>query len=604
MSSFLDEVLNKKKNKEQREEDKGALAGLENWSEEFWGKTKEEPKDEFPQAGYEEKGIGHSKQIICNAQELIKNYFQAFIDSHKVEEQGICNKLIYSCKKGLIPTWVLFITSAYLHDIGLNCYCIFKDLSDILGDNRAYPFDLEQYLYEYHHYASFLILFTISPWELNSSREKGGRGTFPLPEVPYLNKIPKKKTGCGSHLIKDLNQKLWNIHNSFFENKTDISFIDFKVILAVLSLRHKNFDTNRVNRLLRDFKEPAVKKVMNPAIEAFDKWMCYFERAAAWTEKVKQRYDDKRIDFSGKESFCGTHKKILDIYLAESLLQYGDKTDITLNRLVRGPGANSKNSNKNAISPLQKFCEALEKDNEVGYFNTELSQKLVTDFARARACLFLPVPLVTVKQLPVADPKSRERELFVFFHYFRFKSDDKLFRQIRFFNEREFFDLDFIKAIRFHLPAVLETLMEVKEGKIDNPIFKIMLKMTECRIDDGRLKDAEDIKDFTENLIKSNFKGIDARSHQYEFLLKGVIELLRKRRTDIGNSNPQESTENCFPYTLQNRSAIKRFFYPYLKILQAKTKKHGSGEVFVDTCDLKVPTNYEIMPVLNLFLKK
>lgn len=578
MNTFLDDLFEHRSEDIQSKDPKiEALEELDKWSQDFWRVDPEKLKIQFAQQGYEDKGHGHIEQIISNVGELLENYFEVL--SQLNEFPGNEKKKL---KEGFKLNLILFYAAVHLHDIGMRFPGIFKALSGYVDGKGRNPLHIGEIIHNYHHYASFIILMEMSRPEAIDIDD--------IKEKPYLSNIRGiKEINTAVDNINKLNAKLKGIHYSYFR-KFFKDFGEFKILLAILCLLHKEVNIDYVNNITRKFKDGKTG-----TINIFNKWWSYFERAQAWTDKMYQRFSrDGTVNLPA----CSDHELlmqndetdrmpgILDPALVEALLQYGDKTEITIARLARIPIGYKQESFSE--SPLKDFRNDTKYDNQEGYICTNIAQRVISDFARARACRFITVPLITVEKIKKEQSKETKPELNIVIHYLRFDGDDDVFRWIRFHNEKDFFDLGFLRAIRFHIPVIIHLLEnEDKASKQykKNPVFALTFKKEDHSImNEGDLKNLFCI--FPTNPGKDSFP--DTK--------KGLILLRYTRNKDKENGiNSRQS----FPYTRENRMIIDKYSQ-----LLIKHKEKDSQKVFHETCDMTVPASFEIMAVLNLFTEE
>lgn len=563
MNTFLEDMLKDKK-----------LKGLDKWSRSFW-RVNPDPnslKIQFSQQGYEDKGYGHIQRIISNVGELLENYFTILSKLNKIRGKG---KMKEAFKENLI----LFYVAAHLHDIGMKFPGIFEALSKYVNENSQNPLHIGKITHEYHHYISFIVLMEMICQEIGS---KG----------PYLSNISKSHPEGCKRLIEDkenLNFILNNIFERYFSDlkKSIERPWEFKVILAILCLLHKEVNIDYVHRILRNFKDENTKNSI--VVETFNRWWSYFERANLWTEKMCQRflrYDSiEPPECDDMELLEASSGQKIDLSLVEALLQYGDKTEITIARLARNH-LDDLDENKNPKKKmfLGIFIKDTKYDGQKGYICTNIAQGVISDFARTRACLFIPVLLITVENMAGKSKNVSSNEVIpeinIVIHYLRFEGDDNVFKRIRYYNEKDFFELGFLRVIRFHLPAVIHLLKEADtlDKKYEkNPVFTLTFKMEEHSIQD--------------NGISTLLSGFPESSKGYK-LLKGTI---------MGYTNEDGKPRKDFPYTRQNIEAIERISQPYLDS-EDRFKVKEPKKVFYETCDLEVPASFEVMAVLNLFM--
>lgn len=456
-----------------------SLKKLADWSEVFWVVDPEPAKirSQNAQQGYEEKGLGHIDRIISNVGEFLESYFDAL---YKVNKSGDDDKEAFLCQMHEVfeKNLVLFYTAAHLHDIGMRFPGIFKALSDFVKDKGQNPLHIGGLVHQYHHYASFIILMEMCCLKEFTKIEMKTR--------PYLANIIDERNNKKNQpvliCLDKLNINLKNIHSKFSEKTSlELPFKEFKVILAILCLLHKDTDEKTLQNILRKFRDGG-----DNLIEIFNKWWSYFERSKSWTDKVFERFSREKtnelpecddaeliIAESTKEK-APPSKSIIDLALVEALLQYGDKTEISIARLARIPLAEKGSPPINEM-PLKMFIDDTKYDGRKGYINTKMAQRVISDHARARACCFIPVALVTVEK-KVNKKKYQspeEAELNTVIHYLRFPGDENILKYIRYQNEKDFYDLGFFRVMRFHLPSVI---YHSSYALRRNPVFSLKFK--------------------------------------------------------------------------------------------------------------------------------
>jgi hypothetical protein len=315
-------------------------------------------------------------------------------------------------------------------------------------------------------------------------------------------------------------------------------------------------------------------------------------RSREWTFKLRERIpyvSDPNKRFSGSqqviikgisqspsgEGACDsgektTNNEILDLLLVEALLQYGDKTEITIARLAREIKVTEEIQN----IPLKQFKNDVNYDNQKGFICTDMAQRIISSFARFRACRFIPLILVDVRE--VKENGIIKEKMDVIMHYVRFDSDDDIFRILRYHNEKDFFDLGFLEVIQIHIPMLVDNW---PNRPTKNPFLEIEFKKVEDPFDKLPKKLEKQLSKILEKLGGKDF-------------FKDAIEYDKSHR----HINPKDR----FPYTPQNRKAIREHSWSILNP-EEKKKAEGIKKAFCKTCDLIVPASFEIMAVLNLF---
>lgn len=526
------------------DEIKSKLDELDQWSRRFWEIMPDENSAAiFAQQGYEDKGYGHIERIINNVEDLLKNYYEV-LPSLNGQTPGYEDFLKY-----LRPNLILFGVAAYLHDIGMKFPGIFEALKDLVKTNAHNALHISEIIHNYHHYTSFIVLLEMSSQDL--------AGINQASEFPYLSNIPENERDQVKRYLEELKEALKKIHSDIFENFID-TLEEFFVLLAILCLLHKEVHFDYVESILRKFQ------IKGNIVEYFNKWWSYLDRARKWTENLLKRVTDSQSTdkrFSGSEQILLTRKngEPLDLLFVEALLQYGDKTEITIARLTREQSIyvdQDAMKIKKKIRPLEKFVEDTKYDNSKGFICTDMARRVISDFARFRACRFIPVQSIAVEKEPQKNPKR----LAVVIHYLRFDHDEEIFRLLRYHNEKDFDDLGFLEIIQSHLPLLLADL------KPGNPPPKITFKKMESPF---------------------------SETNGYSMSPK-VKEIMDDEITRNVNE------EDRFPYTPQNRQAIRKHSLSIIDPEERK-KAEGTKKVFYETCDLIVPSSFELMAVLNLF---
>ncbi|MBU1700236.1 MAG: hypothetical protein KJ970_07855 [Candidatus Eisenbacteria bacterium] len=304
--------------------------------------------------------------------------------------------------------------------------------------------------------------------------------------------------------------------------------------------------------------------------QSLRRWQSYFARARESLKKIIDLYRSKEnIDsrLEGYELLDVNNNIHIDPMLAEALLQYGDKTDITISRLHR-PGQNTNNS------PLHTFLEAISHDEKEGYLCVDIARSILSPFARYRASRFLPVDSIRINpaavrihsgEKPNAKNEIVPAGLDIVITYWWIESwADELFRLIRYHNEKDFYDLGFLDVIRFNIPLFFSKLnTPIKRNKDPIPVIRFFYKK-------HTIKNNE-----TNNL--DNIEAIDF-----------VIGKLK-------------SASSRFPFTSENIKAL-RSCSPS-SIHQKKLDRPPQPEcAFYETADGLIPGSFEILAILNTFL--
>lgn len=536
MNKFLESFFKKSNEKPELEK----LEKLQEWGKGFWSSYAEERKSKFAQQGYEDKGYGHIERIISNVGELLQNYCEALYELNFGKgNNGETSKSRKDFESEFLahlePNLIMFYTAAYLHDIGMGFAGIFEALEKIIKGGGESALHVSEIIHNYHHYTSFIVLLEMSyinikeieqelkksPAELEAMIEKfvNEKASDILKDSHYLNNIPDniKIQSIGS-LVR-LKIILKDIYNEYFiKVPTKNGFKDeneFFVVLAILCLLHKEVNHEYVKSIIRNFKDDHKE-----TIDHFNKWWEFLNRAREWTktaprwlqEKLSQ--DGKKEDIFPELITCKSknspekepekhREKKLDLLLVEALLQYGDKTEITIARLSRYPkvAENDQTKEETEITiarlarepiaaendqteenpdekflelPLRNFIKDIEWDNKKGFICTDMAKRVISNFARFRACRFIPLFLVRIENDIDAKPPCLDISML----YFRFPNDEEMFQVLRYHNEKDFYDLGFLEVIRVHIPILLYYPgEEIKK----NPLLDIKFRKLEYR---------------------------------------------------------------------------------------------------------------------------
>ena len=583
MNKFLKDFFTEDENNE-------ILKELKNWSKVFWKIDCGNAAAIFAQRGYEDKGYGHIERIISNVGELLEKYCEILYQlNHPGVEKCYTDEFKKSFIDQLRPNLILFYTAAHLHDIGMNFAGIYKALSDLVAAGGDSALHIGEIIHKYHHYSSFIVLL-----ELNYLEEKEEDAAKSIADCPYLLNLHPDDREQKIGDLKNLKVILKNIYETHFKGplKKDIeSENDFFVMIAILCLLHKEVNPDYVQSIIRKFRDERQETV-----HFFNKWWDKLNRANEWTKKLKERLPEIKTSpnrFSGCDQVLligsnnpgdntdNKNKLILDLLLVEALLQYGDKTEITIARLAREIKAESEDGDCEYI-PLEEFVKATKYDNQKGFICTDMAQSIISPFARFRACRFIPLILVEVQEVEEEEDGEKKimEKLDIVFHYFRLDNDEDIFRILRYHNEKDFYDLGFLEVIRTHIPLLMEDVSQGIEPKT-NPVLDINFK-----------KEEHPLNDLTD--LEGRFKSFDET-------LNGIKQI----RESIGKEKSKENIDpaNRFPYTPQNRKAIVEYSKAILDP-EEKKKTEGVKKVFYETGDLIVPSSFEVMTVLNLFYEE
>ena len=705
--------------------EKPQLKELKDWGDEFWKSYAEKKVENFAQQGYEDKGCGHIERIISNVGELLENYCQILYKLNHTKDDS--NPIFNSGKKfeeyfidHLEPNLVMFYTATILHDIGMNFPGIFKALKKVIDTVGESALHIGEIIHNYHHYSSFIILLEIKhiadlekklkmtdrfldKIKKNITNDKKVEEIIKENEdkiskkCPFLANIPVNVKTQSIRVLLELYIHLQGIYIEYFSRpgKNGFKEKEFFVILAILCLLHKEVNPENIQSILRKFRPHHEETVHD-----FNKWWDFFNRAREWTETAPQ-WLPGILGTGEKDIFPGliTLKKFpgkkLNLLLVEALLQYGDKTEITIARLARNPKACGEKI-QGARIPLEDFMDDIEWDNKKGFICTNMAKRIISDFARFRACRFIPIFLVKVEH----DSEVYPRRLDVIMHYFRFANDEDVFQVLRYHNEKDFYDLKFLEVIRIHIPILLcyfeekNKLKPIKgkeerQGPKENPLLEIKFRKMEHQfpnlinelkklitdssgiIENGRSNlatirsklseyqsgNSHDefnalINDLVEDLEnqKLNRKGskkvtsnrllrlsytlkkqliaflesyisttqekketnhpTEDRIYGLEKKLEGMLsdfpdtsKGLKVLQDTIEDTDDIIPLENLFPYTPQNKEAIFKFSQSILNP-EIKNKAIGRKKVFYESCDLIVPSSFELVAILNLFLEE
>lgn len=451
---------------------KKELKQLNACAKRFW-ETYEKKRDRnFAQQGYEDKGYGHIERIIGNVEELLGNYCDLLYQLNYPEDKAGDNtapsrkEFEDEFLKILRPTLIMFFLAALLHDIGMTIPGIFEALKDVLTVSDDSAQHLSAIVHNYHNYGSFILLL-----ELNHIEIVGKNNTK---EYAFLDYIPEKNKNQHIKNLVAFKKFLSGIYKEHFSEaeKNHFEEEEFFVILAIICLVHKEVDIEDVRSILRRF-QPGYDKT----VKHFNKWWDFFNRAREWTlaaPKWLPQYlktenkKEKEIfpELIPLKKFPEAH---LDILLASALLQYGDKTEITIARLTKDLKKKKSGKDENINTPqtnLEKFWFDTQWDNQEGYICTEMAQQVISDFSRFRACRFIPLFLVKTRNHPGTDPPRLD----VVMHYFRFPTDKDVFTLIRYHDEKDFSDLKFLDVIKVHIPLLIHNFKN-KNLKIEKNIL-------------------------------------------------------------------------------------------------------------------------------------
>jgi len=579
---------------------KPALIDLEHWSRWFWKVYPKTIKQKFAQQWYEDKGMGHIEQIIENTENRLGERFKVVAPNHNSGEA-------IAVFNGMEKSLLLFYIAAYLHDIGMEFPEIYESLSEYVDGVELKPSHIGEIIHDYHHYTSFIVLM-----ELSCCKTDNFNSTHYLQRIKSRSSQLKKLHGHVKNCFKD------------FQLFKEIKQQDFFVILAILCLLHKEVKEDLLQSILSNFKQSGVH---SKTIPIFHKWWEYFQQSVKWTDKIKERfsreeskkfpkYEDhemllytlsdccgekhpsvmvgsfqkillKHIEFmrifkrrSAQKDRVLRYKRrlmkrnnngdeivqVLDLALVEALLQYGDKTDITYLRLYR-------KQNGYTPRPIVDFIEAINRDNQDGYICTTIKQRVISSWARFRGCRFFPVLSVKV------GPKTCENNIDIVIEYLRLPGDDDIFRLLRYHNEKDFYDLDFLNVIRFHVPINLSLLAKKGNTNATNADDDFRICSLQFQRKETFINEVKNHKGLI-SIIKPS--GKEDKQGQKSFRSMLVDNCKNKKYT--------------FPYTKLNRKAIKDFSK---NVVNPEKKKED--KVFHETGDMTVPASFEIMAVLNLF---
>jgi hypothetical protein len=557
---------------------------LEEWSRDFWQSYSEQISFSSSQRGFEDKGYGHIEKIIANAADLISCYCQQALNPsvQKIPDELRLNILLFSIV-------------AHLHDMGMAFPSIFKSLAEIGSGNAHSAIHLSEIIHDYHHYASFIVLLEITHLSIDP------KDIYDPCDYPYFGNIPSNEFQNIFPQIQALKVSLTKLHEELFREIFEIT--DYFVILAILCLPHKEVNMDYLGGVIGAFQKryPAL-------ISSFHEWWNRISRAMDWTVRAEQKIAqaprrlmneeyrnlDERVGIcSSSEAFglkCNNDSQLpsLDLLLVEALLQYGDKTDITSARLARTPEL------------LKEFIARTEYDGMTGGICVNVAQRVVSNFARFRACRFLPVLLVTVQPDTNGENirSGYDHKMQIIIHYQHYRHDDEIFKLIRYHNEKDFYDLRFLQVIKIHLPIILEKCLQ---EQTEVHLIDIGFKRADHSFSDEILLGLHSGDAINENNVESNLA--DASSHQSHMILmkldnmtKQALYLIAKRIAE--DRNRHVSMQDMFPYTPRNRVAIRQFSPT---AIGRNSEEHGAKQVFYETPDMLIPYNFEALAILNLF---
>ncbi len=459
---------------------KKELRQLNAWGKKFW-ETYEKKRDRnFAQQGYEDKGYGHIERIIGNVEELLENYcellYQLNYPADKPgdtapSKEGFENKFL----KILKPTLIMFFLAAILHDIGMTLPGIFKALKDVLTVSDDSAQHVSAIVHNYHNYGSFILLLELNHIEID---EKNGE--IKTKKYAFLDYIPEKNKNQHIGNLVTFKKFLSTIYNEHFKNAEKNSFDkdEFFVILAIICLVHQEVDIEDVRSILRRFQPGH-----DNTVKLFNKWWDFFNRAREWTlsapkwlpQYLNPENKKEKDIFPELIQFSEAH---LDVLLTSALLQYGDKTEITIARLTKELDKTKSGGKENENTPqtsLEKFWFDTQWDNQDGYICTEMAQRVISDFSRFRACRFIPLFLVKTRNHPGTNPPRLD----VVMHYFRFPADKDVFPLIRYHDEKDFSDLKFLDVIKVHIPLLIHNFKNKNPEIKKNILVDINLRRKE-----------------------------------------------------------------------------------------------------------------------------
>lgn len=649
MNRFLDEKFFTEK--------KHSLQLLDIWSRLFWRMEEDKLPAIFAQRGYEDKGYGHIERIISNVGELLEKYSDVLckINGDGSNKKAIQNEFV----KKLKSTIILFYAAAHVHDIGMNFSGIYDALKDLVktgGDNALH---VGQIIHDYHHYTSFIILMDLEhlkPLEETEETKNSENEQDTYAGCAFLKKISEIDKDSKFQQLFSLKKNLDAIYREHFVPAKDAGFSiedsqDFFILLGILCLRHKEVESDYVRDIICCYD--------SKTRERFNKWWDVFKWADEWSRKQKEMISDTdkeepRLSDCSRVTLKLEEDLYLDFYLAEAFLLYGDKTEISIARLARRMmvkseqdteyytqletllsseeknnieglknqlGAEAEN-NEHSYLPLTRFTVDSSCDNSRQTICSDMVQRVISSFARYRACRFIPVLLVEPqeRESPPNNPrekKNQEREspqetpqeekksgLDIVIHYLRFKKDDDIFRILRYHNEKDFYELDFLGTIRLHIPMLLNFLLKGDQIIIkENPFFDIAFRKVEHQFSTiAEFLEKEKMKtDNTGTEAKSSFpnekiSNLINQVTSFQDTIKGVIHI----KEYIDNNERKVEEKVRFPYSRQNRESVREFSRAILEP-EARKKAQGPPKAFFKTADLIVPTSFEILAILNLF---
>lgn len=563
---------------------KKSLTELEEWNRGFWLLKKSDIDAVFAQKGFEDKGFGHSERIIANVSLFLDKYITTLMGISKLNvfDSSVKNRYRDEFKH----TYLLFYSLAHLHDIGIKCAGIYEALNKLINAGGDLALHVGEIIYDYHHYSTFIVLLEISPLFIESvpqNLEEDIDLNVILESTTYLKKLYEITKDDEIKYLFTLRNKIIAIFDDYFKDDFigKVNIEDFFILLALLSLFHKSTKYEFCQSILRKLTGGKQDK-----LEKITQWWDFFKRSETWTNELKKKMPkpgEKPIIglFSGwKNIIIERNGNYLNLVLAEALLQYGDKTEISIARLARPitikKDSNEKNSqnstNSNEVIPLEEYIKNIEYDNIDGLICTDMAQRRISQYARYRACRFIPVLYVDVDE----DPQYVVN---VIIYYMRFKGDREIFRLLRYKNEKDFYDLDFLNNIQVHLYMMFSLRELSKKMNSKKHLESGFLKL--------KLLKKED------NFPPQNLEKIAT--------LKNTLDAIEKIERHIENEDQAKiEPANKFPYTLRNRQAVRENSQDILNP-EARKRNQGTKKVFESVDDLVIPMGFDLMAVLNLF---
>lgn len=532
---------------------------LEDWSKELWKSVESSTSKElrFIQQGYEQKGIEHIQQIIENVDLLLVEYCRNepygeqgwFPRSHEKEKQ---------VADLLKPNLQLFHVVAHLHDIGMVFPGIFKPLSDLVPTGGREPLHIGEIVHRSHHYATFIIMMELFWAPMDNSKPSNDSW---MNSTKYLKHLVRRNGGDIVHSLSKLSKVLEGMRAESFKSMERDEFLP---LLALLCLYHKEHDAATLDSIVRHLEPnaPLEGHGWQGLLSSLRKWQAQFDRARTWQENAI-RWHREQHNVLARASDYELREiggRMIDILLVEALLQYGDKTDISVTRLHRSASGDS---------PLKSFLRAIENDEREGHLCTEIARNVLSPFARYRASRFLSV-------LSVKPRRAKPDRVDVVIHYWKPEElDDDTFRLIRHHSERDFVDLGFLDVVRFHFPMLIHEfhLRNRKGIRSEPPVLELRFLYGV----DNKVSPRTRMQEPEEEAVSL----VEAKSRE-----------VRERHKGISTS---------FPFTSENKRAL-RSYSPSPRHRMSSNRPPTPEKAFYETPDYLIPGSFEILAILNVFL--